>query len=449
MSDTIRTERPASCFTEEVVRRLSTHWGEPAWALQARLDAFHAYQSTPFPPPHHEWWRRSDVTSPPYETFQPDGAGLYRPRMGTARFLLRPTREYGALVVQANGQTLRRVLAPDLEKAGVVVLPLQEALHQRPGLVQAWLGKAIAPTENRFTAMAAAFRNGGVLVSLPRHVQVEKPIHIVHILGTPQGALFPHTLVVAEEGASATIIEDYWQEGDGPALALPIVELLVEGATQVRYMGVQFLGPQAFFLSFQRSHILGRDAWLLTYQVHFGGRFVKTVLENHLQGQGSRSDLLGLLFGDGNQMFDQVTLQDHHSPYTTSDLLYKSALKDRARSIYYGTVKVRRGAVKTDAFQTNKNLLLGGRPKADSIPVLEIEADDLRCSHAATVGPVDEEHLFYLQSRGIPLQEAHRLLVEGFFDPLAQRIPVPWLRERIWNWIHRKMQAPAASFAER
>ncbi|MFN3975004.1 MAG: Fe-S cluster assembly protein SufD [Dehalococcoidia bacterium] len=449
MSDTALTERPASCLREEEARRLSASWREPPWALQARLDAFHAYCQTPFPPPSHEWWRRSDVASLPYDTFQPNGGKAHRPRIGGARRLLRPQREYGALVVQADGLTLRHGIAPDLEKTGVVVLPLQEALHKRPSLVQTYLAKAIHPAENRFTAMAAAFRNGGMLVYLPRNAQVEQPIHLVHILGRAQGALFPHTLVVAEEGASATIVEDYWQEGEGPAFALPIVELLLEGATQVRYTGVQALGAQALFLALQRSRILGRDATLLTYQVHFGSRFVKTILENHLEGQGSRSDLLGLLFGDGTQVFDQVTLQDHHSPHTTSDLLYKAALKDRARSIYYGTVKVRRGAVKTDAFQTNKNLLLGGRPKADSIPVLEIEADDLRCSHAAAVGPVDEEHLFYLQSRGITLPEAQRLLVEGFFDPLAQRIPAPWLRERIWAWIHRKMEASPSSPVKR
>lgn len=440
MSDTIRTERPAACLTEEAVRHLSAQWEEPAWAAQARLEAFHTYQNTPFPPPHHEWWRRSDTASLPYETFQPDGEGKGRLPIGTARSLLRPLREYGALLVQANGRTVRQALSPEAEAAGVVVLPLQEALHQRPSLVQTYLGKAITPSENRFTAMAAAFRNGGVLVYLPHNAQIEKPIHLLHILARPQGAFFPHTLIVAEEGATATIVEDYWQEGEAPLLAIPIVELLMETATQVRYTGVQSLGPHALYLAFQRSRLLGRDASLLTYQMHFGSRFVKTVLENHLQGQGSRSDLLGILFGDGTQVFDQVTLQDHHAPYTTSDLLYKAALKDTARAIYYGTVKVRRGAVKTDAFQTNKNLLLGGRPKADSIPVLEIEADDLRCSHAATVGPVDEEQLFYLRSRGIPRQEAQRILVEGFFDPMAQRVPVPWLRERIWALIHRKME---------
>ncbi|GBD10378.1 FeS cluster assembly protein SufD [bacterium HR23] len=445
MSDVALTQRPLSRLTEEAVRRLSARWGEPGWALHARLDAFHAYQQTPFPPPSHEWWRRTDVASLPYEAFQPDGDAPRRRTLGTARTLLRPGKEYDALLVQAEGHTLRHLLSPAVERAGVVVMPLEEALRQRPSLVQTYLGKAIAPTENRFTAMASAFRNGGVFIYLPRNAQVERPIHLLHILARPQGALFPHTLIVAEEGASATIVEDYWQEGEGPALALPVVELLLDSASQVRYTGVQCLGPQALFLSFQRSRILGRDASLLTYQIHFGSRFVKTVLENHLEGQGSRSDLLGVLFGDGEQVFDQVTLQDHHSPSTTSDLLYKSALKDTARAVYYGTVKVRRGAVKTDAFQTNKNLLLGGRPKADSIPVLEIEADDLRCSHAASVGPVDEEHLFYLQSRGIPLPEARRILVEGFFDPLAQRIPTPWLRERIWAFIHRKMQTPDAS----
>ncbi|MCS7207356.1 MAG: Fe-S cluster assembly protein SufD [Dehalococcoidia bacterium] len=445
MSDAVLTARRASPFTEEAVHRLSARWGEPSWAAQARLDALHTYLQTPFPPPHHEWWRRTDVTSLPYESFSPDGGAPSRPRLGFARALLRRPQEYGALLVQADGLTLRHLLAPEAEQAGVVALPLQDALRQRPDLVQAWLGKAIAPSENRFTALASAFCNGGAVVYLPRHAQVERPIHLVHILRRPHSALFPRTLIVAEEGASATIVEDYIQDGQEPVLAIPLVELLLDSSAQVRYTGVQSLGPEAVYLAFQRSRLVGRDASLLTYQIHFGSRFVKTVLENHLQGQGSRSDLLGILFGDQAQVFDQVTLQDHHSPHTTSDLLYKAALKDTARAIYYGTVKVRKGAIKTDAFQTNKNLLLGGHPKADSVPVLEIEADDLRCSHAASVGPVDEEHLFYLRSRGIPLAEAHRILVEGFFDPLAQRVPTPWLRQRIWALIHQKLASPSAS----
>jgi len=422
----------------EVVERLSQQWGEPGWALDARREAYEASRQMPFPPPTHEWWRRTDVASHPYHTFHPMGDGSPR-TLGPVRALLRPLREYSALVVQREGHTLRAVLDPEGERRGVVVLPLQEAMGRTPHLLREHLGAVIAPLENRFTAMAAAFRNGGALVYLPPGVPVERPVHIVHVVGRPQGALFPHTLIVAREGSAATIVEEYWQEGDAPVLVLPVVEILVEGAAQVRYIAVQSLGRQALYLSFQRSRILGRDAFLLTFQGHFGGAFVKTVLENHLQGEGSRSDLLGLLFGEAAQVFDQVTLQDHHSPATTSDLLYKAALTDRARSVYYGTVKVRRGAIKTDAFQANKNILLSPKAKADSIPVLEIEADDLRCSHAASVGPLEEEHLFYLRSRGLPLAEARRLLVEGFFEPLVQRIPIPWLQGRVWSLIRGKM----------
>jgi Fe-S cluster assembly protein SufD len=243
-------------------------------------------------------------------------------------------------------------------------------------------------------------------------------------------ASFPHTLVVAEEGAQVTVFDRYGSTDTGPGttghFVDAVVELLVADNAHVRYLSVQEHGPRTWQIALQRAHI-GRDASLKSSVVALGGDYARLRSESLLTGSGAESDLTAVYFGDGSQMLDFRTLQDHAAPRTRSDLLFKGAVEDTAQSVYSGLIRIRRDAQKANAFQTNRNLVLTEGAEAKSVPNLEIEADDVRCSHASTVGPIDEDQLYYLATRGVPPGEAERLVVLGFFDDVFDRLPLPAL----------------------
>ncbi|MCJ7831964.1 MAG: Fe-S cluster assembly protein SufD, partial [Actinobacteria bacterium] len=209
-----------------------------------------------------------------------------------------------------------------------------------------------------------------------------------------------------------------------------VVEIVVGPAARVRYTSIQEWGEGVTHLGVQRAR-LARDSELRSLAVGFGGSLARAEAETILAEQGASSEMLGLFFADGSQHFDHRSEQDHSAPNCTSDLLYKGALRDESRAVYSGWVHVRPGAQRTEAMQTNRNIVLSDRAKADSIPNLEIEANDVRCGHAASVGPVEEETLFYLMSRGIPRAEAERLIVFGFFQEVLDRITLDEVRDQV------------------
>jgi Fe-S cluster assembly protein SufD len=224
------------------------------------------------------------------------------------------------------------------------------------------------------------------------------------------------------EGAEATVLDRFGSPVTDH-LVDAVTELLVDDNAHLRYLSVQEHGPRTWHLGFQRSQV-GRDATVHTSAVALGGDYARLRSEARLDGQGSESNQLAVYFGDGTQMLDFRTLQDHDAPHTRSDLLFKGAVEDEARSVYSGLVRLRRPAQKANAFQTNRNLVLTEGARAESIPNLEIEANDVRCSHASAVGPIDDDQRYYLETRGVPPEEAERLIVLGFFDDVFMRLPV-------------------------
>jgi Fe-S cluster assembly protein SufD len=248
-------------------------------------------------------------------------------------------------------------------------------------------------------------------------------------------AICPRTVIVAETGADVTYIDDYASEGlahpdTGQGFSSSVVEIVARPGARVRYVSLQEWDSSVWSFSTHRA-MVDADATVNSLVVAFGGRLSKARVQTHLRGRGASAEMLGVLFGTDRQHFDHHTAQQHIAPNTTSELLYKAVLKDQARSVFSGIIKAHKNAQKTDAVQTNRNLLLSPKSRADSIPNLEIEANDLRCTHAAAVAPVDEEQLFYLQARGLQRPDAVRLIVEGFFEPLLERIPLPGIRERL------------------
>jgi Fe-S cluster assembly protein SufD len=353
--------------------------------------------------------------------------------------------ERAGLVVVRNGHVVHQSLDESLAAKGVEVCGLETCDEAD---VVGVLGTCSDASPDAFTLLHDAFLVGGALVKVPAGVVIDKPIVVLHWSEGDGLATFPHTLVVAGEAAEVTVFDRYGSADRGPApvadrepahLVDAVVELIVGDGAHVRYVSVQEHGPHTWQIALQRAHV-GRDASLRSAVVALGGRYARLRSESLLAGSGAESDLTAVYFGDGHQMLDFRTLQDHAAPHTRSDLLFKGAVEDTAQSVYSGLIRIRDVAQGTQAFQTNRNLVLTEGAEAKSVPNLEIEADDVKCSHASTVGPIDDDQLYYLESRGIPPEEAERLIVLGFFDDVLDRIPVPELTAALRRTVVAKLE---------
>lgn len=329
--------------------------------------------------------------------------------------------------------------APELARRGVILTDLQSARRQFPELVQRYLYESGRPAGLvKFVALHQALSTQGLFCYVPEGVRVEGPLYAWVEAAGRGAALFPHIVIVAEANAELTLIDERRCAAGDSAVSDEMVEVFAQAGAVVRYIRLQRWGPQTTELFTQRA-VLEANAQFLNIQVGLGGRLVKSNIETTLRGSGARSELLGIFFGSGRQHFDTHTLQDHQAPNSYSDLLYKSALTDQAKSIYTGLIRIAKQAQKSDAYQANRNLLLSQGATADSVPMLEIEADDVRCTHGVAVGPVDEDQAFYLMSRGLTRPEAEQLIVEGFFEQIFRRIPVEALRDLLLTEIRQRV----------
>jgi Fe-S cluster assembly protein SufD len=285
-----------------------------------------------------------------------------------------------------------------------------------------------------FDHLSDGFFRDALVISVPARARVEHPIVVLHLLGgghdsEPAPAVFPRTVIELGEAAEATVIE-LMVSADGGMLVVPIVDALVGDGAILSYNVVQQLGAGAWQLGHQRIRA-GRDATIRTFTASLGGEYARFRTESVLAGQGGSAELLAAYLGDGTQMHDFRTLQEHGAPRTTSDLVFKGAVGGTARSVYSGLIRMRHGAKGASAFQTNRNLVLSDGAHADSVPNLDIEENDVRCSHASAVGQIDREQRFYLESRGVPPLVAERLILLGFFDDLWERVSAPGIRDHL------------------
>ena len=439
MATTVTNDTTASAdlagFSREAVEALSRQKGEPAWVREARLAAWETYERLPMPTRQDEEWRRTDLRRLRLDRFKPfaaDGQHVTSLEQieaggdeGAVALAFGTSEQRGGIIVQQDRSTLFSELAPDVAAQGVIFCDLDTAVREHPELVKQYFMTEAVPTSfGKFEALHAAMWQGGAFLYVPRNVSVELPFRTFALAQEPGAALFTHSLVVLEENAEAFFVDAYRSETQtDAAFASAVVELILRQNAKLRYVQLQDWGRHVWNFMTERS-VLGRDAELKSLQVTLGSKFTKNSIGAHLRGENALAEMLGIFFGDGDQFFDHHTWQLHESPYATSDLEFKGALKERARSIYSGLIKVYEGAQRTDAYQQNRNLVLSREARADTIPNLEIGANDVRCTHGATVSQVEEEHLFYLESRGIPRSEAQKLIVEGFFRPVIDRIPV-------------------------
>ncbi len=278
-----------------------------------------------------------------------------------------------------------------------------------------------------------------VIISVPAGRAISEPVVVTHRLDASGVAVFPRLVIDAGADSELTVVEQFLSPDGLTALCVPRLEIAVAQAARVRYLGVNLLGNATWHLAHQRS-VGDRDSTTLVSTVALGGDYARVRTEARVIGQGASTRQVALYYADGNQMHDFRTLQDHAAPRTNSDLLFKGAVQDHAKSVYTGMIKIRHDAKGSVAFQTNRNLTLSSGAWAESVPNLDIETNDVKCSHASTVGPIDEEQRFYLESRGIPPEIAERLVVLGFFDEVLEQLPVGSLAAQLRQQVSTKLQ---------
>ena len=325
---------------------------------------------------------------------------------------------------------------------GAILLDLATAARDHPEILKRYfLTDAVSSTADAFAALHAAFWTGGTLLYVPRGVKVEVPLFTLVGLANSGQVDMDHTLVVLEEGAEATLVRETASVGRGDVQALHAgaVELFVGQGAKLRFVNVQNWDASTWHFSRERA-LVGADASIQWTVGGLGSRLSKVNQEVALMGPGSDAQVNGVMFTTGKQHLAYFTRQDHVAPHTKSDLLYKAGLKDSSRIVWKGMIRVEKDAQRTDAYQKDDNLILSDRARADSIPGLEIEANDVRCTHGATAGRVDEEMVFYLQARGVPKATAVRLIVEGFFANVYDRITLEPVRETLRQAVAAKLE---------
>ena len=417
--------------------------GEPDWALAKRAHAAAVAMSLPFPSRTDDLWRRIDLSSLDLDALDPSKGG------GRARnvddlpipVIERLAGERGnlGLFVQRGADVALEQTHPSLERQGVIVCSLDRAMTEHADKLEPVYGSMIATEDDRWTAIGEAVRSGGAFVYVPDGVEAALPIRLIQWLDGGGQYASPRTVIVLGKRAQATIIEEQVSAAaDKPSFYGGGTEVSIGDGSKLVYATLQEWGRNVYHYSNSRAR-LSRDSELQWVQTIIGSRMTKANAYFDLDGPGAQAFVHGFMFGDQRQQFHLHTLQRHLKDHTTSDLLIKSCLKDRARSVYQGLIQVSEGAQRTDAYQANRNLLLSDQARADSIPGLEILANDVRCTHGATIGHVDMDMMFYLMARGLPESEAQRLIVEGFFAPVLDRIPLEPVREQLRAEIERKI----------
>ena len=410
---------------------------EPAWWEQRKAEAWKKFQAMPMPKRSEEDWRFATIDAIRLGKFQPGGKGPSR----DAEILERSVAAFpqSGRAVFANDRLLHFEGGEELGKKGVIFESLSGALQKHPDLLQKYfMAHPVDLGAQKFAALHAAHASAGVLIHVPKNVELELPLVSFHWLDGDESSVFPHTLIVAGENSKVTVVDFLASTNkEGVGLACGLNDLLVGPGAKVDYVCLQQWGKQV--TSFQlNSTRVEKDGEARSLFVNLGAAYARQESRSTMAGSGARSEMLGLSVGSDRQEFDQRTLQCHDVPNTWSDLLYKNALDDRSKSIFKGLIRVAPGAAKTDAYQNNRNLLLNPEAEADSMPGLEILNDDVRCTHGATTGQIDQDQLFYLMARGIDPRTGAQLLAYGFFEEVIARLPEKKIGEAVRSAVAEK-----------
>ena len=432
------TKIETGAFTREAVTALSQRLNEPAWMTEKRQVAWSVFEETPMPTLHDEDWRRTDFSALKWEQLQlsaESGVKLVSRLADLPDYLrvaLDAGREAAGRLALVNGQVTYHELAADLAAQGVIFTDMATAVREHPDLIQQYfMTECVAPSDGKFAALHGAFWQGGAFIYVPQEVEIKQPFQVIIALEGEGTAIFPHTLIVAERFAAVSCIEETVSpDGEGQALNDGVVEIIAGDGAQVHYVEIQRWGDNVFSFNTKRA-VHRPDSRVVWEMGQLGSRLTKTYVDNILTGNGSSAEFNGVYLVSGKQHVDLDTLTHHIGLSTGGDLLLKGAVRDHARAVFQGMIKIDKTGQQTNSYLKNDNLLLTDHARADSIPALQIDANDVRASHGVTVGRVDEEHVFYLQSRGIPRSTAVRMLVEGFFSSVFDRMSQERVREKL------------------
>ena len=427
-----------SDLSAEAVEALSASKNEPAWMRDKRRAAWQLSRELPMPADTDEAWRRTDLRGLDLGQYAavPSQAETVSARERLPAYLAphvaMPETTVGGLMVHQDGSALWQTLETDLAAQGVIFCDLDTAVQQHAALVEEhFMTEAVPVDTDAFTALHGALWQGGVFLYVPKGVQVQVPLQALTAHAAAAGMVQPHLLLIADAQSDVTLVdEQVSQSADLAGFHNGVVELYLKRGARTTYLQIQNWSRRLRGISHQRA-VLDADSQLHWAAAGLGARLHWTAQDVWLRAPGSNSKLFGLTFADGRQHLDYQTRQDHTAPHTESDLLFKGVVLDRARTVFRGLLHLRKEAQQTNAYQATHSLLLSPRARADALPILEIEADDVRCKHGSTTGRVDEEQIFYLMSRGLSRQDAQRLIVQGFFETVITEFPVEGVQEKI------------------
>lgn len=415
---------------------------EPAWLAERRTAGLEQFKNLPMPTARDELWRFASVGRLSIDDYNPAEV----PSTATLDALT----ERSDLVSERAGRTVFvddvpadfECISEELAKQGVIYLPVSEAIEQHPELMEKYfLQESTELGSKKFFGLHAASNKAGSVLYLPKGVHIEAPFVNYYWTSGARSAVFPHTLVIAEDNAYASVVDIFFSETtENEALNIAVTNLHAGAGANVFRKVVQDWNEKT--VSFQLdTTVAERDAQVKNVAVNIGAQRARYEAQTRIEGPGADVKMYSLTVAEETQEFDQRTFQIHNAPNAVSDLLYKNALLDNSRTIFSGLIKVAEGAQQTDAYQTNRNLLLDPTAEANALPGLEILANDVKCSHGATTGNVDEDELFYMMSRGIPKRAAMQLMVFGFFEEVIEKVASDELAENLRNLIHKKFDA--------
>lgn len=424
-------------FTSEMIPYTSSEFFS-----KYQKEAWNTFSELPYPTDKDEPWRRTTLNPLGKKNLviNWDAITAIVPEE-YSRPLLEGSHS-GQLILYPGGKS--SFLMDDYSKQGVIYDDLENVLQTNPELIEKTVGTIVHANDGKFSAMASALAIHGVFLYVPRGVKITEPIHSLVWNDGNNSAAFSHHVVWLEEGAEATFVQEYASAKNQlfTQFHSGILEVFVGAGASLRMVELQSWGEGIWNIMHERVSVQkdGNLSWIFGA---LGSKLTKSFSSVELVGAGATAKISGFYFADADQHFDMDTEQMHRAPNTTSDLLYKGAVTGNARSVWQGNIYVASGANGTDGYQANRNLILSRQARADSIPGLEILADDVKCTHGATVGKVDPDQVFYLRSRGLTENEAQHLIVEGFFEPIMDRIPFIEVQERFRQAIIEKIDTQA------
>jgi Fe-S cluster assembly protein SufD len=409
------------------------------WLLPVRREAMDRFAALGFPTTRDEDWRFTNLSPIAQTAFRPADVTACKVDVGA----LEPFAFAGLTaprVVLVNGRYAPALSALAGLPKGVRVQSLAQAMTADRALLEGHLARYADFQQDTFSALNTALMEDGAFIQIPRGTVVEQPIHVLYVSvpGAEPMAMHPRTLIVAGENSQASVVEDYVSLGDGITFSNGLTEMVVGDGSVLDHYLIERESPQAYSVCTLRSQ-QGRSSNLTSHTLLLGGALVRRNIHPILAGEGGECLINGLFMAKGRQHMDNFMWVEHLSPRCDSRQLYKGVLDDQARGVFHGRIVVHKDAQKTDAKQTNMNLLLSEEAQIDTKPQLEIYADDVKCTHGATVGQIDDDAIFYLRARGIPEASAKALLLFAFAGEVLQRMKVEPVRRHLEELVRRWM----------